>query len=249
MEKTVFHKIDKISYYLRGVLRWLVIGCAVALIVWISIDTFKGINFMVSDKYMTFQFWVCVVFLSEFFLEVYFARGHRWHYFFTHIYFLLLSIPYLTFIDYSNVHLSEQALFYIRFVPLARGALAMSIVAGYVSSKKVTSLFVSYTVILLSVIYFSSLVFLYCEKGVNPDVTDYKGALWWCFMEASTLGAPFYPVTVLGKILAVILSGTGIIMFPLFTVYITSLVMGRNKIKLQSQNDQPTQPSPPKPEV
>lgn len=233
----------EIESYIKAILRWLVILLAFGLILWISIDTFEGTNFLGSKTYMTFQLWVCIVFMIEFFAEVYFAKGHRWRHFFSHFYFLVLSIPYLNIAHYSVIELSEQAIFYLRFVPLARGALAMAIVAGYISTNKVTSLFVSYMVILLSVIYFSSLLFLYREQGLNPDVTDYSSSLWWCFMESTTLGAPFFPVTVLGKILAVLLSGSGMVMFPLFTVYISSLVMGRNKKKQQVSHGQPTGPS------
>lgn len=210
---------------------WVVILLALALIVWISIDTFTGVNFLQSEKYMLFQFWVCVAFMADFFTDVYCARGRRWNYIGKHIFFFLLSIPYLNLVDYYDVRLSSQAMFYLRFVPLARGALAMSIVASYISHNRVTSIFASYVVILASVIYFSSLLFLYREHGLNPSVTDYGQALWWCFMESTTIGAPFSPMTVMGKVLAVALSGTGIIMYPLFTVYITSLVMRSKRVQ------------------
>lgn len=216
---------DKIEDIVRLVLRWLIIVLSLLLIVFISVDTFKGVNFLDNHRYMTFQLWVCVVFLVDFFAELYMARGRRSHYFFTHLLFLLLSIPYLNIIMYFDITMSEQTMFYVRFIPLARGALAMSIVAGAMSSHKVSSLFFSYVIILLSVIYFSSLLFMYREHGLNPEVSNYGQALWWCFMESTTIGAPFNPVTTLGKVLAIVLSGTGIIMFPLFTVYITSIVV------------------------
>lgn len=216
----------KIETWLLDGMRWLIIVLSLLLIVFISIDTFKGVNFLDSRRYMRFQFWVCVVFLFDFFMEWWMApRGRRGRYFGTHLLFLLLSIPYLNLIMYFDIQLSDQAMFYVRFIPLARGALAMAIVAGAMSSHKISSLFFAYVIILLSVIYFSSLLFMYREHGLNPEVTDYGQALWWCFMESTTIGAPFNPVTTLGKVLAIVLSGTGIIMFPLFTVYITSVVV------------------------
>ena len=43
-------------------------------------------------------------------------------------------------------------------------------------------------------------------------------------MNATTLGCPIDPVTVTGKIIGCVVSVSGIIMFPLFTVYFTSLI-------------------------
>lgn len=223
----------------RSVMRWVIIVLSLLLIVFISMDTFQGVNFLDSHRYMLFQFWVCVVFLFDFFLELWMTpKGGRGHYFATHLLFLLLSVPYLNLIMYFDIQLSEQAMFYVRFIPLARGALAMAIVAGAMSSHKISSLFFAYVIILLSVIYFSSLLFMYREHGLNPEVTNYGQALWWCFMESTTIGAPFNPVTTLGKILAIVLSGTGIIMFPLFTVYITSIVVRAKRTQRLVENEE-----------
>ena len=50
--------------------RIVVMILSIALIVFISYDTFKGINFLESRVYMDFQFWVCIVFLTDFFLQL-----------------------------------------------------------------------------------------------------------------------------------------------------------------------------------
>ncbi len=58
---------------------------------------------------------------------------------------------------------------------------------------------------------------------------NYGAALWWALMDATTIGSYIYPVTVTGKILAVILAALGMMMFPLFTVYITNWVQRYNR--------------------
>ena len=40
----------------------------------------------------------------------------------------------------------------------------------------------------------------------------------------TTIGAPVNPFTPTGKVLAAVLSGMGMIMFPLFTVYLTQMI-------------------------
>ena len=123
-----------------------------------------------------------------------------------------------------DIKLSADALYFVRFIPLARGALALSIVISYLSSNAVTSLFMSYMAIMILVGYFCSLIFYQREAGVNPEVNSYWTALWWSAMNMSTVGCNISPVTVSGKIVAVVLPVAGMIIFPLFTVYLTDFV-------------------------
>ena len=101
---------------------------------------------------------------------------------------------------------------------------AMALVISYVSTSKIVGIFWSYVSIVFLMVYFASLIFFEQEQPVNPDITDYWSSLWWCSLEATTIGAPVNPVTVAGKILAAVLSGMGVIMFPLFTVYLGDIV-------------------------
>ncbi len=210
----------------------MVIIMSVAMIVWISFDTFEKRDLLLDHRYMTFQFWVCMVFIMDFFVELLSSDNKR-STFKTRLFFLLLSIPYLNIIDMLDLKLSADALYFIRFVPLARGALAMSIVVGYLSSNAVSSLFIRYLTIMLMTAYFCSLIFFQREYGVNPDVTSYGDALWFSFMNLVTVGCNISPVTVAGKIVAVVLPITGMIIFPLFTVYLTDYVTRNSKPQKQ----------------
>ncbi|MBD5275902.1 MAG: two pore domain potassium channel family protein [Bacteroides sp.] len=201
----------------------VVLILSAALISWISYDTFKRTNFLENHSYMTFQFWVCMVFILDFFVGLYYAQG-KWSYFKRRLLFLILSIPVLNIVNMLNITLSPDMLYFARFIPLARGALALAIVVSYVSSNAVTSLFASYITIMLFIAYFCSLIFFQREAGVNPEVNTYWTALWWTMMNLSTVGCSISPVTVAGKIVAVILPISGMIIFPLFTVYLTDYV-------------------------
>ena len=204
-------------------LRWLVFALSGALILFISIDTFMQKPFLTNPVYMRFQLWVCIIFIIEFFAQVFLAERH-WRFFWRNIVFLLVSIPYLNIITHYHVELGEQELYFVRFIPLVRAAYAMALVIRYVSTSRIVGIFWSYVSIILMVVYFSSLIFLEQEQPVNPGVPDYWASLWWCSLEATTIGAPVNPVTVVGKVLAALLSGMGVIMFPLFTVYLGDVV-------------------------
>lgn len=201
----------------------IVLLLSVLLIVWISIDTFNRVDILTNHQYMTFQFWVCMVFILDFFIELYFSN-RRWRFFRHRLFFLLLSIPYLNIFNQMDIQLGHDALYFIRFIPLARGALALSIVISYLSSNAVTSLFMSYLSIMLLVAYFCSLIFYQTEAPINPEIRSYWTALWWTAMNLTTVGCSISPMSLAGKIVNVVLPITGTIIFPLFTVYLTNFV-------------------------
>lgn len=222
-----FQPRPEIKKVITDTFNTIILVLSVLLIVLISIDTFNNIPFLENHNYMKFQFWVCVVFLADFFTGLWLADG-KWSYLRRRFVFFLLSIPYLNLINYYHIPLTADQMYWVRFIPLARGTLAIAIVVGYLSTNKVSSLFGSYITILVASIYFGSLIFFNQEHGVNPQITGYWLALWWACMDATTIGCDIQPVTVVGKIISAVLSCMGVMIFPLFTVYITTLVQRYN---------------------
>lgn len=221
------------------VLHIVVLVLSVLLISIISYTTFKGIPFLQDRFYMRFQLVVCLVFIADFFIELWLTpRGERHLYLRSRWLYLLLSVPYLNIIDGYNIILSPEALYFIRFIPLCRGGLALVIVLDYISANRITGMFLSYLSILLLTVYFAALIFYECEQPVNPGITSYWDAIWWCCMQSTTLGCSLMPVTAAGKVLSFVLSLMGMIMFPLFTVYLSSLILKQrselNKVKFSS---------------
>ncbi|MDE6756877.1 MAG: potassium channel family protein [Muribaculaceae bacterium] len=220
---------DRMRDMTLAALRWVILALSVALIVFISIDIYDKIDFLANRFYMKFQFWVCMVFMADFFIELLLTpRGGRAGYIRHRWYYLLLSIPYLSIINHYDLHVNSDVLYCIRFVPLARGALALSIIYEYLTRNKIKSMLAIYITILIITVYFASLIFFEREQPVNVLVTSYWEALWWSGMQVTTLGCDIYPVTVIGKILSVVLSMMGMIMFPLFTVYLTDMIIRRH---------------------
>lgn len=203
-------------------MRIVVFVLSAMLIVYISYDTFTNRNFLENHRYMTFQFWMCIFFIVDFFYELAFASDKR-RYLKTRWLFLLLSIPYLNIITHFNISLNPDELYWLRFVPLGRATMALAIVVGYISKNRISSLLASYLLILFAFVYFGSIIFFNAERGVNADVTGYWPALWWACMDATTIGCDIQPVTAVGKVVSAVLACMGVLVFPLFTVYVTSL--------------------------
>lgn len=213
-----------------GILHVIILLLSLFLVISISIDTFKDIPFYEQSVYMEVQLWICALFLADFVLEWILATDKK-RYVATHFIFLLVAIPYQNIIAYMGWTFSPEITYMLRFIPLVRGGYAMAIVVGWLTYNRASGLFVSYLTMLLATVYFSSLAFYVMEHGTNPLVTGYGDALWWAFMDVTTVGSNIIAVTVTGRVLSVLLAALGMMMFPIFTVYVTSLVERRNKEK------------------
>lgn len=213
-----------------GFLHVLILILSLFLVISISIDTFKGISFYTKSVYMEVQLWICILFLFDFVLEFALSKD-KMHYFATHFIFLLVAIPYQNIISYMGWTFSPETTYMIRFIPLVRGGYALAIVVGWLTYNKASGLFVSYLTMLLATVYFASLMFYVVENKVNPNVSDYGDSIWWAFMDVTTIGSNVIAVTPLGRVLSVVLAALGMMMFPIFTVYITSVIARRNKEK------------------
>lgn len=218
---------ERARHWVINILHVMVLVLALFLVIFISIDTFKNIAFYKQPEFMKLQFWICILFLFDFFLELMLAK-RKWKYLWTHLLFLLVSIPYVSIIEYLGITFTPKVGYLLRFVPLVRGGYAMAIVVGWFTYNKATSLFVTYLTTLLATIYFGSMVFFVFERNINPLVHTYYDALWWAFMDVTTVGSNIIAVTTVGRVLSVLLAALGMMMFPIFTVYVTSLIKNYN---------------------
>ena len=197
------HKIKE-SLKDKGVyafLHILILILSVFLVVRISIDTFHNEAFYLEHKFLRFQFWICIVFLLDFFIE-FFLATNKWHYIRNRFIFFLVSIPYNSIISFYGWTFSPQVTYALHYIPLIRGGYAMSIVVSWFTYNRATGLFISYLATLLFTIYFASLAFYVFEHHVNPLVKDYQDALWWACMDATTVGSNIVAVTPVGRILS-----------------------------------------------
>lgn len=193
------------------------------LVISISIDTFAGTPFYNDTNYLDLQFWICILLIILFTIEVYNAE-HSWQYFGNHFLFLLLIIPYLTLFDWFDVTLSSEMEFLFRFIPLIRGYIAFTIIAYGLLRDLTAGLLITYIVILFSFIYYSSLIFYVLEANVNPMVHNFWDCLWYSCMTATTAGCSIQAVTTVGKVISVLLSLSGMMLLPVFTVYLTDII-------------------------
>lgn len=115
----------------------LVLLGSIVVIVSLSLEVFHGAAESYYRLYMRVQFWVCIVFLVDFFYRFFLSR-RKWRFFFGNLIFLLVSIPYLNIVDAFHLSLSAEAYYLIRLMPLVRGGYGLAIMVGWIARNRVT---------------------------------------------------------------------------------------------------------------
>lgn len=203
----------------RDVMNILKVIAGLVLMVAISWEIIGGDHLHFSQTYLTVQLIVCIVFLCDFFIR-WAAAVHKTRFFFTNLWFLLISIPYLNILAWTDTHLPHYWAMLIGLMPLVRAFLAMVIVVRWLVDTKIRQLFFAYIFTVLVFTYLSALVFYDYEVLVNDKLHGFGNALWWAWMNVTTVGAEIFAVTAIGKVITVLLPSLGMMFFPIFTTYV-----------------------------
>lgn len=172
-----------------------------------------------------YDFGLCLVFLYDFFVQLY-KRKKRWKYFFTYGWLdLLSSIPVIYEFRYIRI---------FRVFRVLRIVKSLNILYKFIKTNKRASLYglivFSSTIILI----LSSTLVLYLEQDVG-NIKTAEDALWWSYITITTVGyGDLYPVTNEGRLAASVLILNGIAIFGALVSYMTSQV---NIIKKKSTMD------------
>lgn len=216
-----------VEAFVLSAMRVIVLCAALWLILIVTRDTLDNVSFLVDPRYLRIQFWICMVFMADIIVELLLGWRNRGSGI-VELFFFIACIPFVNIINHFHIHVSGEEMFLLRILPLVRAAYVI-VRATSLHSNHVTTLFKAYMTLFIAVVYFSSLMFFVEEHPVNSDVGSYWSALWWTVMTLSTAGCYIVEVTTVGKILSVVLSAGGLIMFPVFTVYIADAVSGEDK--------------------
>lgn len=205
---------------LRRSLDMLTLAGGIVLLIALSWEIVSGDHIRFSRWYMTVQLIVCVLFLLDFFVR-WASAEQKGRFFIRNILFFLISIPYLNIFGWTGMprHLAML----IGIIPLARAFLALYLIVQWLVDNKIKRLFTAYVFTVCLFTYISALVFYDYEVLVNAKLHGFGNALWWAWMNVTTVGAEIFPVTAIGKTICVLLPILGMMMFPIFTTYILSV--------------------------
>ena len=161
---------------------------------------------------------LCVVFFADF-LRSLFRAPNKWAYF-------LKGGGWLDLL--GSIPFGKLAIF--RFARLFRIARVMRTLKGNDFRKMLTYQLAQNTllftlIIALILIFTIALLVLKAEQS-NPhaNITTYTNAVWWAFVTITTVGyGDYYPVTNVGRILALILMFSGLGIIGVLSSYLASM--------------------------
>lgn len=198
------------------------------LLVSLSLDIITRKSYTLSPGVEELQLVVCMVFIMDFIVQMMTARSPR-DYFDRNFLLLLVSIPFLNIMEWGGVDLPKGLYIFLKLLPLVRGMVGVYQLVRVVTLTRVSAIMWSYIVLVVLLTYISALLFYSYEEYANHSVDNFGTALWWAGLNVTTVGAPIFAVTTVGKVLTVLLPGLGMVLFPLFTVYVTHIVRRTTK--------------------
>jgi len=194
----------------------LVIFLSVYVLGALLIDAFFQLPPEIQSLLQIFDFLICGVFFLDFCIRFYQAE-HKLKFMKWGWIDLVASIPMVDFLRMGRL---------IRVIRILRIVKAFKSLKVFMDSyflNKAKGTLNSAFIIAFMMIIFSSIIILLVEKDPESNITTAGDALWWAFVTITTVGyGDLYPVTLEGRLVAVILMTTGVGLFGTFTAFVAS---------------------------
>jgi voltage-gated potassium channel len=201
-----------------GALQLLNLGLSIYVIAALCYETFFEVDPEIGRLLDKIDYLVCAFFFYDFCQRFYRAesklRFMRWGWI-----DLLSSIPALP--------MSGSARLYrvIRILRMLRGFRSTKTLVQYLYLKRSRGVMGTVVVIVVLLLIISSIAILSFEKAPDSNIRTSGDALWWAASTITTVGyGDRYPVTSEGRIIAVLLMATGVVLFGTFTGFVTSFL-------------------------
>ncbi|WP_407334244.1 ion transporter [Enterovibrio sp. 27052020O] len=128
----------------------------------------------------------------------------------------------------------------LRVVRLIRAIKSISMLTHAISENKASSSLHFLIASSLIMMVFGSIYVLYLERGIpGANIQTAADAFWWTFITITTVGyGDFYPVTLEGRIVAILLITMGVGMFGSFTAVFASWLIVEPKNAESDEREQ-----------
>ncbi len=211
---------NSILYRIANLFNTISLAASIVLLVGISFEVTGGEKSGFADWYRTLQLIVCSIFFATALFRLMIAQYRHKHWL-RDLLFAVASIPYMDILEWSGANLEHSSVRILAFAPVLISIMATVVILEWLIEGKKRRLMAAYVLTVTMFTYISALLFYDCEMGVNSHLKTFGDALWWAWMNVTTVGAAIFPVTTVGKVVCVLLPVVGMMFFPIFTVYVS----------------------------
>lgn len=211
---------NSILYRIANLFNTISLAASIVLLVGISFEVTGGEKSGFADWYRTLQLIVCSIFFATALFRLMIAQYRHKHWL-RDLIFAVASIPYMDILEWSGANLEHSSVRILAFAPVLISIMATVVILEWLIEGKKRRLMAAYVLTVTMFTYISALLFYDCEMGVNSHLKTFGDALWWAWMNVTTVGAAIFPVTTVGKVVCVLLPIVGMMFFPIFTVYVS----------------------------
>ena len=159
---------------------------------------------------------ICVIFLADFFVR--FARAKsklafmKWGWI-----DFISSLPALPFLRWGRL------IRIVRIFRVLRAIRSAKVIFGFLFRNRAQGTFATVALVAITVVIFSSLAILEVERVSGGNIKSPDDALWWSIVTMTTVGyGDRYPISVGGRIIAVLLMTAGVSLFGAFSALLAS---------------------------
>ena len=169
-----------------------------------------------SRLLQVFDFIICIVFFVDFCIQFYQA-DNKWKFMRWGWIDLVASIPMVDAFRIGRL---------FRFIRILRIIKAFKSLKEFMDCfflNKAQGTLNSAIIVATLMVLFASITILQVENDPESNILTAGDALWWAFVTITTVGyGDFYPVTLEGRLIAMVLMTTGVGLFGTFTAFVAS---------------------------
>jgi len=199
-----------------GALNFAVLVFSIVALIALIADSFFTLPSEISLIVEYLDLIISVFFLLEFFYRLYKAEDKikflKWGWI-----DFISSIPMVGYLRAGRIFRL------IRLFRIIRSFRAISGLFTNLFDNKIKSISYSIAILAILLLVFSSISILIFENAPNSNIKTAEDAIWWSYCTITTVGyGDKYPVTIEGRIIAMILMTFGVGLFSTMTAYISS---------------------------
>ena len=173
---------------------------------------------------------ICIVFIYDFFARFFLAPKKlaflKWGWI-----DLVSSIPMLDILRWGRL------VRVIRVFRTLRAFRSTKILLPFIFKNKPQSILATVAMVAFLLTVAASIAVLNFETLPESNIKTPGDAIWWAFVSIATVGGDKFPVTIEGRIVAVILFTAGIGLVGTFTAYVATSFLGSEIKKRENEID------------